>query len=100
MSTDTTEKGLEDLIVKAMTGHATLPVQVGAAEEPLVYGGTGWMLGRSQDYAKDYAIDLVQFCAFLEDTQPALAKALDLAHDSTVRHAFLSRVQPASHLVV
>ncbi len=93
MSTDTTEKGLEDLIVKAMTGHATLPAQVGAAEEPVAYGGAGWMLGRSQDYAKDYAIDLVQFCAFLENTQPALAKALDLAHDSTVRHAFLSRVQ-------
>lgn len=39
MSTDTTEKGLEDLIVKAMTGHATLPVQVGAPEEPEACGG-------------------------------------------------------------
>lgn len=95
MSTDTSEKGLEDLILKAMTGQAEaeVPPQGGAAEAPTAYGGTGWRLGSNQDYAKEYALDLAQFRAFMSDTQPELAKTMDLAHDSPMRHAFLSRLQ-------
>lgn len=93
MSTDTTEKGLEDIIVKAMTG-AVQPVPMeGAAEAATAYGGTGWVLGNAKDYSRDFALDLVQLRAFLEDTQPALAKALDLGNDSPTRLAFLSRLQ-------
>ena len=93
MSTDTTEKGLEDIIVKAMTG-STQPVPMeGAAEAVTPYGGTGWILGIAKDFNRDFALDLVQLRAFLEGTQPALAKALDLGNDSPTRLAFLSRLQ-------
>ena len=93
MSTDTTEKGLEDIIVKAMTGVAQAVPMEGVAEAATPYGGTGWILGHAKDYSRDFALDLVQLRAFLEDTQPALAKALDLGNDSPTRLAFLSRLQ-------
>lgn len=93
MSTDTTEKGLEDIIVKAMTGMVQPVPMEGAAEAVIPYGGTGWILGNAKDYNRDFALDLVQLRAFLEDTQPVLAKALDLGNDSPTRLAFLSRLQ-------
>ncbi len=93
MSTDTSEKGLESIIVKAMTGQAYAQTQEGAAETGTVYGGTGWILGNAKDYHWDYAVDLVQLRAFLEATQPELAKGLDLGNDSPARRAFLSRLQ-------
>jgi len=46
MTTDTTEKGLETLIMRAMTGIdglAIAPDQV--AEPPPPYGGTGYTAG-------------------------------------------------------
>lgn len=89
MSTDTSEKGLESLIVEAMTG-LTSPLPEAVEGTP---GGTGWILGHPKAYHRDYAVDLVQLRAFLEATQPALAKALDLTHEGPVRHAFLSRLQ-------
>lgn len=93
MSTDTSEKGLEDIIVKAMTGMAQ-PISLECvAEVATNYGGTGWILGTSKDYHQGYALDLVQLRAFLEDTQPDSAKTLDLGNDSQTRHIFLSRLQ-------
>jgi len=50
MTTDTTEKGLETLIIEAMTGSKTDPLQAGINKEPsALYGGTGWILERWQD---------------------------------------------------
>ena len=46
MTTDTTERGLEDLICVAMTGRSSivpLPVE-GFQSPPESYGGTGWLL--------------------------------------------------------
>lgn len=48
MTTDTTEKGLETLIVEAMTGKpAPSPAQTDIGREPsaALYGGTGWNSG-------------------------------------------------------
>jgi type I restriction enzyme R subunit len=75
MKTDTTEKGLEALIVGYMTA------------------GGGWIAGNPNDYDRSYAVDLVQLRAFLGDTQSALVEPLDLANDSPTRQKFLVRLQ-------
>ena len=75
MKTDTSEKGLEALIV----GHMT------AAE--------GWIAGSPNDYDRSYAIDLNQLKAFIAATQPEVVEALDLDNDSPTRQKFLARVQ-------
>ncbi len=95
MPTDTTEKGLETLIVEAMTGKpATSPAQIDTGREPsALYGGTGWILGRWQNYNREYAVDLVQLTAFLKSTQPELVEALDLGNSSPTRQKFLFRLQ-------
>ena len=95
MTTDTTEKGLEDLIVSAMTGQPCDP----AAEPDMVrlqrpaYGGTGWICGHPQDYDREYAVDLAQLSVFLEATQPEQSKGLDLGAETPVRRKFLARLQ-------
>lgn len=46
MSTDTTEKGLETLIMRHMTGTDGLAVAPNrVAERPPAYGGTGYIAG-------------------------------------------------------
>jgi type I restriction enzyme R subunit len=75
MKTDTSEKGLEALIVDHMTV------------------GGGWIAGKPQDYDRNYAIDLVQLAAFVAVTQPKLVETLDLDKDSPARQKFLARVQ-------
>ncbi|MDY7028905.1 MAG: type I restriction endonuclease, partial [Spirochaetota bacterium] len=95
MNTDTSEKGLESLIVAAMTGQTEVkPVQPGAVKEPLAsYGSMDWILGNSNDYDRDYAVDLAQLEAFLHATQPDLIEALDLSNESPTRQKFLVRLQ-------
>lgn len=52
MTTDTSEKGLETLIMRHMTGTDGLAVVLNmVAERPLPYGGTGYVAGSAQDYA-------------------------------------------------
>ena len=93
-ATDTTEKGLETLIVEAMTGTKADPAQTDMGKEAAVpYGSTGWILGRSQDYNREYAVDLVQLAAFVKDTQPELVEALNLGNSSPTRQKFLARLQ-------
>ena len=57
MKTDTSEKGLEALIV----GHMT--------------AGGGWIAGRPEDYDRSYAIDIAEMAAFIDDTQPGLVRS-------------------------
>ena len=95
MNTDTSEKGLESLIVAAMTG---IPVEA-PLKEPAVshfavaYGGGGWIAGSSDDYDREFCVDLPQLRTFLIETQPNIAEALDLDHDSPTRRKFLARLQ-------
>ena len=94
MTTDTTEKGLETLIVEAMTGAKVDPVQTDMGKEPTaLYGGTGWILGRWQDYDREYAVDIIQLAAFLNSTQPEMVESLDLKNASPTRQKFLARLQ-------
>lgn len=94
MTTDTTEKGLETLIVEAMTGTKAGPEQTDMGKESTaLYGGTGWILGHWKDYDREYAVDLVQLTEFLKSTQPEVAEALDLENASPTRQKFLARLQ-------
>ena len=94
MKTDTSEKGLERLICLALTGAAcdpAAPDQFREVGPP--YGGSGWIPGSPADYEREYTVDLAQLSAFLQSTQPEVAEALDLAHDSSARRKFLARLQ-------
>ena len=93
MKTDTSEKGLESLIVNTMTCQP-LPVSSGGVVSD-VSGSYGqcWIQGHSTDYDRDYAIDLAQLTTFLKATQPELVETFDLENASPTRHKFLSRLQ-------
>jgi len=72
--TDTSERGLESLIVQHLTAH-------------------GYVLGNAKDYQADVALDAVQLLAFLQVTQPEAVKTLQLAQDGMPRTQFLHRLQ-------
>ncbi len=94
MTTDLTERGLERLICKALTGHSCDPPSgrtVG--EPPRTYGGVGWSPGNHHDYNREYCVDLVQLRTFLHATQPSTAPALRLDEDCPTRRKFLARLQ-------
>jgi type I restriction enzyme, R subunit len=80
MTTDTSEKGLETLIMRYMTGEAGLAVAPNiAAERPAPYGGTGYIAGSAQDYDRAHALDVPQLFTFLRATQPESFKKLAMA---------------------
>jgi type I restriction enzyme R subunit len=74
-TTDTSEKGLETLIVESLVNEA------------------GYIQGNSNDYDREYAVDLVQLAAFLLATQPEVVEALDVGNASPTRQKFLARLQ-------
>jgi type I restriction enzyme R subunit len=80
MKTDTSEKGLEALIVDYLTDD----------NRPVV---DRWIAGKPEDYDRSYATDLVQLRAFVAATQPTLIDAFDLYKDSPTRQKFLARLQ-------
>ena len=77
--TDTSEKGLETLIMRHMTGADGLGVTPNSvAERQPAYGGTGYTAGSPQDYDRAHALDVAQLFAFLRATQPAAFTKLAL----------------------
>jgi type I restriction enzyme R subunit len=95
MPTDTSEQGLEALITRAMTGRTHLlepPHQTTPTAVP-VSGGTGWLLGDSRHYDRNFCLDLVQLQGFLEATQPAVAEAVQISVDGPTRRQFLTRLE-------
>ena len=77
MTTDTSEKGLETLIMRHMTGTDGLAVPPNTmARPPAPYGGTGYAAGIAQDYDRAHALDVPQLFAFLRTTQPEAFKKL------------------------
>jgi hypothetical protein len=93
MKTDTSEKGLESLIVHTMTCQPLLVSSGGVVSDVSGSYGQCWIQGHSTDYDQDYAIDLVQLTTFLKATQPELVETFDLENASPTRHKFLSRLQ-------
>ena len=80
MTIDTSEKGLETLIMRHMTGTDGLTVipNRGAEQSP-PYGGTGYTAGSAKDYDRAHALDVPQLFAFLRATQPEAFKKLAMA---------------------
>ena len=74
-ATDTSEKGLESLIVESLICDA------------------GYQPGRPEDYDRDHAVDLAKLLAFLRSTQSEALAALDIETEGPKRAQFLSRVQ-------
>jgi type I restriction enzyme R subunit len=73
-TTDTTEKGLESLIVESLIGEA------------------GYVQGGPKDFDREHAIDWPKMLAFLKATQPKAVAALDLDTESPKRTKFLARL--------
>ena len=97
MPTDTSERGLERLICSALTGSACEPTSTdqaeAAAERPATVYGFDWMPGHPATYDREYCLDLLHLTAFLRETQPDVAEAVDLAKDGPTRRKFLARLQ-------
>jgi hypothetical protein len=90
MPTDTSERGLERLICRALTGAPCDPGTEPAGEvgeRPANYG-VGWVCGDPGDYDQEYCVDLAQLSAFLRETQTEVAVPKPSAneHHQTTRH--------------
>ncbi len=73
--TNTTESGLESLIVNWLVTH------------------NGYEQGHSHDYNVEYAVDTVRLFRFLRDTQPEAVKMLQLETNPQKTAQFLARVR-------
>jgi type I restriction enzyme R subunit len=74
MKTDTSEKGLESLLVAD-------------------FQSSGWLAGSPTDYDREYAIDIAQLLVFVKASQEPLVESFDLINNSAVRQKFLARLQ-------
>ncbi|WP_320056484.1 type I restriction endonuclease subunit R [Desulfuromonas thiophila] len=73
--TDTSEKGLESIIVTSLVGDA------------------GYVQGDPQDYDREHAVDLTKLLQFLAATQPDTNEALGIEAEGPKRTQFLHRLQ-------
>ena len=93
-TTDTSERGLERLICRALTGLPCDPAKGGrVAYTPAGYGGAGWNCGSPHDYDREFCVDRVQLAAFLRNTQPEAAASLALDGNGPRQRKFLARLQ-------
>ena len=88
MATDTTERGLESLIVEFLTGQQ--PSSRDAQDARGTYGGGGYLLGDAADFDREHALDLRQLLAFLSETQPKVFAQLGIATPGPERVQFLA----------
>lgn len=75
MHTDTSEKGLESLIVESLVNEA------------------GYRQGRPEDYDRGHAVDLAMLMEFLRNTQPDMLAKLGIESEGPARAKFLHRLQ-------
>ena len=94
-TSDTSEKGLESIIVSALTGLSVEEAEgkTVLSESVAPYGGAGYVLGNPSDFNRDYALDVPKLLAFLQATQPKDFKQLELGEDGQKRRKFLARLQ-------
>ena len=99
MKTDTSEKGLETLIMRHMTGTDGLAsgAAVAMAEEAPAKEGSGWFAGSDSAYDREFAVDSEQLFSFLIATQPEEWAKLGIGDykdkQGMARHKFLARLQ-------
>ena len=96
MTTDTSEKGLETLIIRHLTGVDGFAVTPGSVGEKPDVTGNGYFAGSPKDYDRAHALDVSQLFAFLRTTQPEAFKKLALADANDAKDInhlkFLSRL--------
>ncbi|MFZ3091777.1 MAG: type I restriction endonuclease subunit R [Nitrospirota bacterium] len=97
MTTDASEKGLETLIMRHMTGTDGLAsVADGQVAESPPAGGSGWIAGYVASYDRANALDFTQLFTFLKATQPEEYKRLAISNykdtKDIVRQNFLARL--------
>jgi type I restriction enzyme R subunit len=99
MITDTTEKGLETLIMRHMTGTDGLAngATGAGAEEAPAKSGIGWIAGNGAAYDREFAVDSEQLFSFLMATQPEEWAKLGVGNykdkEGMARQKFLARLQ-------
>jgi type I restriction enzyme R subunit len=101
MKTDTSEKGLETLIMRHMTGvdgSSSGPSEPDMVGESAPHeGGSGWFAGRARAYDREFAVDVEQLFAFLKTTQPDETAKLGIVdfkdRKNIARQKFLARLQ-------
>lgn len=99
MPTDTSEKGLESLIMRHMTGADGLSGGSAdrVAETTPSSAGNGWFAGRSVAYDREYAVDIEHLFTFLSITQPDEYAKLGIGDyqdkAGMARRKFLARLQ-------
>jgi len=76
MTTDTSERGLEALIVEYLTSEAG-----------------GYVQGDPKDYDRAHAVDFAKLLEFLQDTQREVVEQLGIASEGPARLGFLARLQ-------
>ncbi len=74
-TSDTSEKGLETLIVNSLVNESK------------------YVQGNHRDYDRDHGIDLKKLLEFIQATQPRVIKQLVLNEDGIERQKFLNRLQ-------
>ena len=79
MTTDTTEKGLETVIIRHMTGLDGLSVPPASVATIANESGIGYSAGSPKDFDRAHAIDVPQLFAFLQTTQPIAFQKLGIA---------------------
>lgn len=75
MTTDTSEKGLEDLIFNYLTQQG------------------GYEAGSNQDFDREHALDLTKLSNFIRTTQPKVYEDLSLLEEGSRKTQFLNRLQ-------
>lgn len=99
MKTDTTEKGLESLIMRYMTGVdglASGTAAIAASPNPSDKGN-GWIAGSDATYDREFAVDTEQLFLFFIATQPDEWTKLGIGNykdkEGMARQKFLARLQ-------
>jgi type I restriction enzyme R subunit len=93
-TTDTSEKGLETLIMRHLTGMDGFAVAANTVANEPDASGSGYFAGSPKDYDRALAIDVPQLFAFLKATQPEKFKKLAMTDEPNDfnRLRFLSRI--------
>ena len=91
-TTDTSEKGLETIIMRHMTGTDGLaPLREGGVAELSVAFNAEWRAGNAKDYDRAYALDVPQLFEFLQATQPDTFKKIGMADDKDAKDISLDK---------
>ena len=98
MPADTTEKGLERLIMRYMTGVDGSSGEADMVGESVPHtAGSGWSAGRARAYDREFAVEVEQLFAFLNTRQPEETAKLGIVDcrdkKNIARQKFLARVQ-------